>query len=33
MSKVTFDFTDENYVVTGATSGMGREVALPGQRC
>lgn len=28
MSKVTFDFTDENYVVTGATSGMGREVAL-----
>ena len=28
MSKVAFDFTDENYVVTGATSGMGREVAL-----
>lgn len=28
MSKVTFDFTDERYVVTGATSGMGREVAL-----
>ena len=28
MGKVTFDFTDENYVVTGATSGMGREVAL-----
>ena len=28
MSKVTFDFTNENYVVTGATSGMGREVAL-----
>ena len=28
MSNVTFDFTDENYVVTGATSGMGRDVAL-----
>ena len=28
MSKVTFDFTDERYVVTGATSGMGRQVAL-----
>ncbi len=28
MSKVTFDFTDERYVITGATSGMGREVAL-----
>ncbi len=28
MSKVTFDFTDEKYVVTGATSGMGKEVAL-----
>ena len=28
MSKVTFDFTDEKYVVTGATSGMGRQVAL-----
>ncbi len=28
MSKVLFDFTDERYVVTGATSGMGREVAL-----
>ncbi len=28
MSKVTFDFTEERYVVTGATSGMGREVAL-----
>lgn len=28
MSKVTFDFTDERYVVTGATSGMGRQVTL-----
>lgn len=28
MSKVLFDFTDERYVVTGATSGMGREIAL-----
>lgn len=28
MCKVTFDFANENYVVTGATSGMGREVAL-----
>lgn len=28
MSNVTFDFKDENYVVTGATSGMGRDVAL-----
>lgn len=28
MSKVNFDFTGENYVVTGASSGMGRQVAL-----
>ena len=28
MSKVTFNFTDEKYVVTGATSGMGKLVAL-----
>lgn len=28
MSKVTFEFTDERFVVTGASSGMGREVAL-----
>ncbi len=28
MSKVVFEFTDEKYVVTGATSGMGKEVAL-----
>ena len=28
MSKVTFDFTNERYVVTGATSGMGRQVTL-----
>ena len=28
MSKVTFDFTDEKYVVTGETYGMGKEVAL-----
>lgn len=28
MSKVSFDFTDERYVVTGASSGMGRQVTL-----
>ena len=28
MSKINFDFTGENYVVTGASSGMGRQVAL-----
>ena len=28
MSKVKFDFTGERYVVTGASSGMGKEVAL-----
>ena len=28
MSKVTFDFTGERYVVTGASSGMGREITL-----
>lgn len=28
MSKVTFDFTGERYVVTGASSGMGRQVTL-----
>ena len=28
MGKVIFDFVNENYIVTGATSGMGREVAL-----
>ena len=28
MSKVTFDFTNEKYVVTGATSGMGRLATL-----
>lgn len=28
MSKVKFDFTGERYVVTGASSGMGKDVAL-----
>ncbi len=28
MSKVKFDFAGENYVVTGASSGMGRQVVL-----
>ena len=28
MSSVTFDFTGSRYVVTGASSGMGRQVAL-----
>lgn len=28
MSKVVFDFTGENFVVTGASSGMGRDVAI-----
>ena len=28
MSSVGFDFKDENYVVTGASSGMGRQTAL-----
>ena len=28
MSKVNFDFTDENFAVTGASSGLGREVAI-----
>lgn len=28
MSSVTFDFSNERYVVTGATSGMGKQVAL-----
>lgn len=28
MSKVKFDFTDENYVITGASSGMGKQIAL-----
>ena len=28
MSDVHFDFTGENFVVTGASSGMGRQVAL-----
>ena len=28
MNKLVFDFTDCKYVVTGATSGMGKEVAL-----
>lgn len=28
MSRVVFDFSGENFVVTGASSGMGREVAF-----
>lgn len=28
MSRVVFDFTGENFVVTGASSGMGRQVAV-----
>ena len=28
MSNVTFDFTGKRYIVTGASSGMGRQVAL-----
>lgn len=28
MSKVVFDFKDENFVVTGAGSGMGRQIAV-----
>lgn len=27
MSKITFDFTSERFVVTGASSGMGRQIA------
>lgn len=27
MSKLKFDFTDENYLITGASSGMGRQIA------
>ena len=28
MSNVQFDFTGENFVVTGASSGMGKQVAV-----
>ena len=28
MSKVEFDFNEENFIVTGASSGMGRQVVL-----
>lgn len=28
MSKIIFDFTGENFVVTGASSGMGKDVAI-----
>lgn len=28
MTQVNFDFTGENFVITGASSGMGRQVAL-----
>lgn len=28
MGKIIFDFNDDNYVVTGASSGMGKKVAL-----
>ena len=27
MGKVTFDFSGERFVVTGASSGMGRQIA------
>ena len=27
MSKVVYDFTGENFAVTGASSGMGRQIA------
>ncbi|MBQ2409616.1 MAG: SDR family NAD(P)-dependent oxidoreductase [Selenomonadaceae bacterium] len=28
MSNVQFDFTGENFVVTGASSGMGKQIAV-----
>ena len=28
MSTVKYDFTNENFVVTGASSGMGRQIAM-----
>ena len=28
MSNVTFDFTGKNFVVTGASSGMGRQTVV-----
>ena len=28
MAQVTFDFTGKNFIVTGASSGMGRQIAL-----
>lgn len=28
MSKVTYDFTGERYAVTGASSGIGRQISL-----
>lgn len=28
MKQVTFDFTGKNFIVTGASSGMGRQIAL-----
>ena len=28
MKQVIFDFTDKNFIVTGASSGMGRQIAL-----
>lgn len=33
MSSVSFDFCDEKYVITGASSGMGRKVALDLAKC
>lgn len=28
MSNITYDFTNENYVVTGASSGLGKQIAI-----
>lgn len=28
MSNLKFDFSGENFVVTGASSGMGRQIAI-----
>lgn len=28
MKQVTFDFTGKNFIVTGASSGMGRQIAI-----
>ena len=28
MGRITFDFTDENFIVTGGSSGIGRQIAI-----